>query len=171
MAGPTCSIFVPEAKQAVVKQIIDKAVKDLATEVVDREFWIQSTEAIGGACNASENRPFSIHDQRLQLEYSTEEVLRLKKAIGFNPEIEVTVVAYCNRKIDRKILAEITLYLAIELDGAINFGGLLNLKGEAVVGKLWRILYESDEKGSTYHVSDPNFLKFWIQCDAITMIK
>ena len=78
----------------------------------------------------------------------------------------------CNQEIDHRILGELTLYLAGELDGLIDFGGQLPVQSDQVKGNSWEIPYErAGGMTAVYQVADVDFMKDWLNNKNFRMIK
>jgi hypothetical protein len=111
---------------------------------------------IGGATYLDEPRPFglALGDVVLDgLELRCAEV-----ALNFCVGHVVHVFAYANADVDHRILGELALFLARELEGYVDFGGSLGV-ASAGRGKLLAIPYADSAVGETFHVSDAEFIE------------
>ncbi len=160
-----------------------------------------STESINGSVNNTDGRPFEIDKQKIDSNYSEEEILMINNCVGFNAKFDLGFYAMCNREIDHKILGELTLYIAEKFDGLIDFGGAIfpyqslpNKMKEGmwlweqanwtdikpyfdemvgkIGGKIFTIEYETgNNRNWVYHLCDAEFMRNWLQNKNFGMIK
>lgn len=173
MAGPTSSILLENIPSELMWGKIEDIVQKISDKVDGSAFWVIDTGLINGKVSTTEGRPFTIKRHPIDtLYYSEEEILMLKDYVGFNPVFGLVVSAMCNREIDHKILGELTLYLAEEFNGLINFGGHLITQTDKMQGKMWEIPYEtSGGMMAVYSIANVDFMRAWLNNKNFRMIK
>jgi len=171
MAGPTSSILLKSIPTKLEWKKITNAIKTISKKVEDEDFWVISTEAIGGKSIATEGRPFGLSKSEFNPKYySEDEIYQIEKSIDFRPKCDIEIYAMSKSTLDHRILGELTLYVAEQLDGIIDFNGDLNCG--KLTGCKWDILYEiSESKTGKYTVCDVTFMKAWLANDNFYMIK
>jgi hypothetical protein len=175
MAGPTSAVLFETIPTEQIWGEIENVIHKISNKVEGNDFWVISTEFINGTIKKTDGRPFGIEKHKIDADYynfSEEEILMIKNYVGFNPKFNLGIYAMCNSEIDHKILGELTLYLAENYDGLIDFGGQLTNQPNELKGEIWEIPYEtSGGMMNVYNVADAEFLRNWLNNENFSMIK
>jgi hypothetical protein len=175
MAGPSSAVllsFIPsETDLADIQNIIQR----VSTTVQGEDFWVATTIPMGGALKinkAIEARPFILALEELKAGefYSASELSQIESFSHTKPVFSLTLAAMCNGQVDQRILGELTLYIAIKLNGVIYFDGSLELQEIAgYQGKVCDI--DTEEAEAAYSICDTEFMKWWLDSPNFKMIK
>ncbi len=199
--GPGSSIILKNALTNAELNLINRTIDSISDSRKDEDFWVSSTKPIGGNLE-SDGRPFIITHEDITFEnpnYDEDEFKQIYKSIGYRPGYSVDLGAMFKGDLDHNILGEITLYLAKQLGGYIDFGGAifslnylpwyrssswyLNANWSSIEpffkkfiknmpGNIYTIKYKTiSERKWAYHICDVEFLEFWLNCPEFHMIK
>lgn len=167
--GPTVAIWPkPQSNAPVIEDLVQIAHRlDSQARSADN-FHITNTAAIGGTTRVKEPRPFGLTLGPPGLDES--ELRTSERVVGFKPPGAVHAFAYANAAIDHRILGELALFLARQIDGLVDFGGTLG-PIHAARGTLYAIPYEGSTPAETFHVGNTEFLEWWLQQPEFHMVK
>ena len=159
---------MPGSKTPTVDDLLRIAHRFDAEAQSAARFGVASTAAIGGSTRVEEPRPFGLLLGDAGLDDS--DLRTVERLIGFTPRNAVGAFAYMNAPVDHRLLGELALFLARELDGLVDFGGTLGPIA-ASPGTLLAIPYEASTLDETFHVSDAKFLEWWLEQRDFHMVK
>ncbi|MFQ5528494.1 MAG: DUF6368 family protein [Thermoanaerobaculia bacterium] len=167
--GPTSSIVLPGSPEAHRSRVL-ALVHLIASSVEGDDFWVSSTFAIGGAYRG-EGRPFCFTAEALA-EYDEDELAEIEARFGFRPTTDIGLAAMCDRREDHRILCELSIAVADQFGGVIDFGGELMVPKQPLEGQLESMPYvAANGSGHTYHVGDSTFARAWLTWAKFHMVK
>ena len=136
MAGPVCSVLIAQAQGVpeLIEELIDLVsephdhgwMAQLKEESRDRHFAVMHTTSIGGSYIGDGEpymlcvEPFSV--ERDSLESSAADNANMAQTIGWVPQCQVDVIAFCSGDHNHRIVAELALWLAERTAGVIDLG-------------------------------------------------
>ena len=179
MAGPCASIFVSAACSEIAASVTAQIIAVVARTVDEDGFWVSSTQPVGGTYSG-EDRPFFLtidyfHGQSSHPEPTQDELVQIERFSGFAPVAEIVICAMCNGGDEHRILGELLLAFARQLDGTVSFGGeLLSLSDDErlrLPGRTSRVIVQDGDRTSGYVISDARFLESWLTHDRFRMVK
>jgi hypothetical protein len=122
--GPACAILLRPGSEDATADAVERLIGKAGYERDNDLFWIADSVAIGGRYQG-EGRPFVADIEPGDVEQP--HLDQIEAAFGFHPERELGIGAMCNQKEDHWLLAEVAAYLAAELAGVVDVGGILSL--------------------------------------------
>lgn len=168
MAGPVCVVLVRQIEGDPERVALDELIRLVGNYREGEDFWVDDTSAIGGTY-CGELQPFigSLDSP----EHEPDDLVALDSTFGWVPTRAVTLSAMCNGTVDHRILGEMILWLAVKLDGIVDFCGQLDLP-PSTLGRVAKLPYLSF--GGEQHFSvfaDQEALRSWLQSPSFHMVK
>ena len=195
MAGPCASVFVACAVDAL-EAVRHRFLSQVSNSQQDNDFWVSDTTAIGGS-HKGEGRPFCWRQSERQ-EWEDEpneyEQRQIGNLLGAPPRSQLSFCAMCNDDCDHRVLGELCISMARELNGIVRFDGLLTTCQTVEEVRLWRELSAEEhckrfmaevgngggrltafgldpEDSPSCHYGDARFLKHWLGHPKFRMVK
>lgn len=172
MAGPVSLILLNSIPTATAVERINEVIDSLAKKREGTDFYL-NTNLI--QFNSDDLRPFGIvmNTTTDEVCFSAEELVSIEEKLGFSARYYINLYAMCNKAADHQLLGLLTLRVAEETGGLIDFCGYLEESGiDKLPGQLYAIDCETtDGKGTPTHFGDAEFMKHWIAHKNFHMIK
>lgn len=167
MAGPTCTILLPDPLRADHLALVDELIGRVSDTRQGEDFWVVDTRPIGGSFRG-DGRSFIISSEPAQ-DREESENSQIREGFGWLPVSQVSLAAMCNSPEDHQILAEIALSITERLGGVIDLNGNLPIERTlAVVAVTYRTISETTAE---YLVVQPEVLRKWRENPAFHMVK
>lgn len=204
MAGPITSLLFDTISPSWVWDEIVSDILKVSEKMEGNDFFVSSTVPINGSAISVDKRKITIEKYIIDSNsdnYTPEELINIKKAIGFSPKFVLNLYACSNKDIDHTILGELSLIWAEKFKGIIDFGGAIYpynslpeemKKGmwlwekanwidikpyfdemiQSINGKIFTIEYDIDNhRNWVFHLCDAKFMKNWLKNPNYRLIK
>ena len=195
MAGPCASVFVSSDVEA-----LDGALRRLLIQVSEHQrgndCWVCDTGVVGGSYRG-EGRPFLWRlspSPEWDEDPNQHERGELEKLLGAAPRAAISLCAMCNDDRDHRVLGELCLTMARQLNGIVRFDGLLTTCQTVEEVRAWRQLSAKDhcamflaqvgngggilaaigldpEDPPAFHYADARFMEHWLAHPKFRMVK
>ena len=175
MAGPSSAVLLSSILSKTDIADVQNIIQKVAAIVQGEDFWVDTTIPIGGSVeisNVIEARPFILALEELTVGefYSANEISQIESFSHTKPVFSLTLAAMCNGRVDHRILGELTLCFATNLNGVIYFDG--NLESQEIAGYQGEICdIDTEEAKAAYSICDTDFMKWWLNSPNFKMIK
>lgn len=198
MGGASSSVLLKRFLSSDEQELLKAKIKEISSQVSGDNFWISNTLPIGGAGRTERIIPASLNicDVKLGGTYEPSELEIIKRELGYLPRQELGIDVFINGDAAHRVLGELSLFLADQFDGFIDFCGFIvpeksrkfgkgnfensweDVRSDAerwassVPGIVFAVPYVvSEERNWAYHISDIEFMKWWLQQPDFHMVK